>query len=260
MKLGLLGQDISYSLSPLIFKTLAHQLNMKIDYELIDVEKNDIHSVINKLKSGELQGFNVTKPFKEEIIQYCDELVGEAKLIGSVNTIIYHDFKVMGYNTDVFGFKKLLEESQFEAIRPVFVFGNGGAAKSVVHCLERLNISSTLVKRRSSSRKQIQDKEIYYNEVPQGPGLIIQTTTVGLHPDDALLVDKEAMMDKSLIDLIYHQSKTLHMSHAKQSVNGLTMLIYQALKSFSIWTYDEITINESQIDQLKEVLKHELYR
>ncbi|MGB0417828.1 MAG: shikimate dehydrogenase family protein [Acholeplasmataceae bacterium] len=260
MKLGLLGNDISYSLSPLIFRTLSRQLNMDIDYELIDVKKDDIRLVIDKLKSGELLGFNVTKPYKEEIIQYCDELVGDAKHIGSVNTVMYRNQKVIGYNTDVFGFKKLFEESQFESIRPVYIFGNGGAAKSVAQCLHSLDIPVTIVKRRISSRKQIKDHEIYYDEVPQGSGLIIQSTTVGLHENDALLVDKDILMDKSLIDLIYHLNQTLHMEHAKQSFNGLTMLLYQGIKSFSIWTNDTINMNQSIIDQLKEVLKHELYR
>jgi len=260
MKFGLLGQNISYSLSPRIFECIDQKLSLNISYELFDVQANEINKIIDKLKINELQGLNVTKPFKEEVIQYCDELAGDAKDIQSVNTLVSNNGRIIGYNTDTFGFEQLFLESQFKKVQPIYIFGNGGSAKAVVHTLEKYHIPFRIVKRQSSKRVIINENEILYKDVLDGPGLIIQTTTVGLNDTDPLLIEPNKLKEKCVIDLIYNHPKTVHMQLSKSSVNGLTMLIFQAIQSFSIWTNNFYSNNQELIDYIKEVLKNELYR
>lgn len=260
MKLGLLGHHISYSLSPKIFESISQTLNEPITYDLYDVEVHKIEHVIEKLRTGELLGLNVTKPYKEVIMKYCEELVGDAKTIGSVNTLFYDEDKVKGYNTDVFGFQKLLFTQPINKNIPLYVFGNGGAAKAVVHILNKFHLTFMVVKRKRSRRPIIHHQEIFYEDVSEGPGMIIQTTSVGINNDDQLLVNENIVEGKTVIDLIYHHQETIHMKLADKKMNGLVMLIFQALKSYDIWTTKDLTQHEDVIKNIKEVLNNELYR
>jgi len=260
MKFGLLGKGISYSLSPHIFETISKHKNMEITYELFDVEETSIKYVIDKLKHGEINGLNVTKPYKETVLQYCDLLSSEAEAIQSVNTLIVENGNVKGYNTDIDGFEKLLEESGFESLKPIYVFGNGGSSKSVAYVLNKKNLDFKIVKRNTSQRDFFHHNEITYHEVGPGQGLVIQTTTVGLDDKDIPLVEEKTLRDKSMIDLIYHVSETKHMKLSKQSINGIDMLIHQALKSFSIWTSLDTSNDVKLINYIKDVLNRELNR
>lgn len=260
MKFGLLGENISYSLSPLIFKTISKYMNIELSYELFDVEEPLIENIITKLKNGELHGLNVTKPYKEIVIQYCDVLSQEANEIQSVNTLVMENGQIKGYNTDIYGFEKLYATTGFNNIEPIFIFGNGGSSKAVMHVLNQKDLKFVVVKRNNSKRKRIHNDEIAYEELKQGSGLIIQTTTVGLNKEDKALVEEKTLQDKSLIDLIYHMPETIHMKLSKHKYNGLIMLIQQALKSFSIWTSLQVLEDEKLINQIKDVLHYELYR
>lgn len=260
MKFGLLGSGISYSLSPYIFETISKHLHLELSYELFDVEETSIKNVIDKLKDGDIKGLNVTKPYKEIILKYCDVLSSDAKMIKSVNTLTLENGYVKGHNTDTYGFEKLLEESKFESIKPIYVFGNGGSSKSVAYVLNKKNFDFVVVKRKNSKKVQFHHNEINYDDVLNGSGLVIQTTTIGLDNKDTPLVKEMTLKDKSVIDLIYHVPETIHMKLSKQSVNGILMLIHQALKSFSIWTSLNISNDQKLINKIKEVLNRELNR
>ena len=101
---GLLGEKLSHSLSPKLHKHIFEELNIKGDYRLFEVKREDINDFMNSLKSSNIKGINVTIPYKEVVIKYLDELSREAKKIGAINTIFNKNGKLVGYNTDYYGF------------------------------------------------------------------------------------------------------------------------------------------------------------
>jgi shikimate dehydrogenase len=259
MKLGLLGHHIQYSFSPIIFQTLSKRLNLDIKYTLYDIEEYEIAALILKLKSSEIHGLNVTKPYKEVIIKYCDELSDEARQIGSVNVLSYVDGKIIGHNTDSYGFLASLAFHNIELNdHTVCILGNGGSAKTVYESLKYQVNELNVFKRKDSNRPKIAQIEYdYQSDKIQDCTLLIQTTTIGLSEEDTLLVSETIVNKSIVVDLIYHRN-TVMMQKAKQSYGGLMMLIFQALKAYEIWTQQ--TLKEDVVHTLKEVLENELNR
>lgn len=252
MNLGLLGKDIKYSLSPKIFKKISKILNIKINYTLIDEEKEVFDEIINNLRLGILDGLNITKPYKEKIIKYCDYVSEEAFSIGAVNTLVSRNGKIHGFNTDLFGFGKLFD--YFNSLeKEIYIFGNGASAKMIANFLESKNRKFKIVKRSVSSRKKISENEIYYNQLPSSNGLVINSSIIGTDKNHKSMVSDSQLCNKEVIDLVYNYKETIYMRKSKRGINGLIMLIIQALKSFEIWSKEEI-----QIDQLFKIIKGEI--
>ncbi len=261
MKLGLLGKGISYSLSPVIFETISKQLDVSLSYELFDVNSDQIQSIVNKMRKKEIKGLNVTKPYKVEIMSYCDDISDDAKRIGAVNTLVLKDGRIYGDNTDSYGFKALLDVYQIELLnKSICILGNGGSSKAVFHTIKAYENSITIVKRKTSKQESITQNEIFYEDVKKHMcDVWIQTTTVGLKQDDKALFDYNLVENDIVIDLIYHRETEI-MKASKKSFGGMMMLIFQALRSFEIWR--QMTLN-NVLDlsvEIKEVLEHELSR
>ena len=129
-KFGLVGKNISYSFSKKYFTEKFNKLFLKEhSYEIFDLQNiNDI-SQITTIEG--LKGFNVTIPYKEQIIPFLDELSDEAQKIGAINTVVLKDGKTIGYNTDAFGFEKTLLLHRKEHHQSAIILGDGGAAKAV---------------------------------------------------------------------------------------------------------------------------------
>lgn len=261
MKLGLLGKGISYSYSPLIFHTLQALLNVSIEYVIFDREEDEIPTLIQELKLNRLDGLNVTKPYKETVIQYCDELSKEAKAIGSVNVLTFKDGKIIGHNTDGFGFLGLLHHHKIHLkSEQVCILGNGGSSKAVYESINMLSKDVMVFKRNESKRVSFSNLEFDYNHPNLSKcTLFIQTTTLGLNDNDPLLIDPNYLKNHTLIDLIYHR-ETMMMTHSKRSYGGIMMLIYQALKAYEIWDKKPIKQKDHIVGVVKEVLEHEFNR
>jgi shikimate dehydrogenase len=245
-RFGLIGRQIAYSLSPII-----HQANFKArlldaDYRIIDLP--DLTSGIEQLRS--LTGFNITTPYKEAILPYCDGISDDVKAIGACNTVKVVDGKFHGYNTDVHGFYQLLEEHQLlnrSNETKVLIIGAGGAAKAVYYTFKHYTNYQVFITNRTKEKAlKICDYVIDFEEIPLKEfDLVIQATNIGVKNYESPIEIKEIKANSAFIDLNY-QANLKFLNDSKvlgaKTINGLHMLIHQAAKSYEIWVEDRANL------------------
>ena len=235
---GLVGRNISYSFSKKYFAEKFRKLLIKnARYELFDIQ--NIEEIENIFNVKNLKGFNVTIPFKEQIIPYLDELSEEAQAIGAINTVLFRDGKTKGFNTDVFGFRKTLDIHKKNEHQSALILGDGGAAKAVKFVFNELKIPYKTVSRKSDLNFENLSPELVSNSQ-----IIVQCTPVGTSPqvDDVLQFPFQSLSPQHLvIDLIYNPTETAFLKKASEynakCCNGFYMLEQQAEKAWEIWNF-----------------------
>lgn len=238
---GLLGRNISYSFSRGYFSEKFERENIKDSfYTNFDIPKiTDFKNVIAEYPN--LKGMNVTIPYKEAVIPFLDELNETAAAIGAVNTIQFKDGKLIGHNTDYYGFQKSIEPFINPKIHhKALVLGTGGASKAVLYVMQLLGISATLVSR-TPKRNQLTYQELS-KDIIESYQIIINTTPLGTFPntkDKPQLAYEYLGAQHLLFDLIYNPSETNFLSEGKKRgttiANGQRMLQLQAEKAWEIW-------------------------
>lgn len=237
---GLIGQPVTHSLSPLLFQK---QFGNAYNYGLFPMENvEDIRCWIHQ--HPDIMGLNITKPFKESVISYLDELSPEARQIGAVNVIEVRrsvdNIFLKGYNTDFYGFQKSLQAFLKEPVSSALILGTGGAAKAVAFALSHIGIPYQFVSR-TRNAGAISYQEITQELICHTP-LIINATPLGMFPKSAESPSiPYSAIDKHhyLFDLIYSPSETQFLYEGRirgaHTQNGYEMLHYQAEKSWEIW-------------------------
>jgi len=231
------------------------------DYSLFPVtpdDKQSLKELLSRVRSGEIQGLNVTIPHKQNVIPYLDELTPTAKAIGAVNTIYLKNNKLIGDNTDAQGFltdlkRFLITETRRRGELNTLVLGAGGSARAVVHALNsdgwnvniaarRLEQAEQLVLSVAHHKLQITNYDLS-NIESLNISLVVNTTPVGMIPN----IDQSPWprnlpfpLDAAIYDLVYNPAQTKLVQDARrqvlQATTGLGMLIEQAALSFEIWT------------------------
>jgi shikimate dehydrogenase len=240
---GLIGRHLQHSFSPTYFANKFKQEGiLDCAYDLFPLAQiEDFKTLLQKELN--FAGLNVTIPYKQAIIPFLDELSPQALQIGAVNTIQIIEGKLIGHNTDVYGFQTSLEKSlsvtQFHS--KALVLGTGGASRAVVYALQEMNIPYQYV-----SRKATEDAlsyEMLSPELIQKHLIIINTTPLGMSPNIntcPLLPYTAISQGHILFDLVYNPKQTLFMKKGAEqgakTVNGLEMLHLQAEKAWNIWT------------------------
>lgn len=240
-RFGLIGKNIDYSFSRGYFKTKFKTENLPHSYVNFDLETiNEFPDLLKNDKT--IKGFNVTIPYKEQIIPYLDKIDKTAKKIGAVNTVkITKKGNLKGYNTDYYGFKNslkpLLKNREYSAL----ILGTGGASKAVAFALKKLNIPFKFVSRQANSTNQISYQEVTETLINKYK-IIINCTPVGTFPDinDFPNLPYNGITTQHILyDLIYNPAQTRFLKtgklHGAQTINGLKMLELQAEKSWKIW-------------------------
>jgi shikimate dehydrogenase len=239
-KFGLVGTNINYSFSKTFF-------TIKFDLEKIDhkYENFDLESLENfkslLAENPDLKGLNITIPFKEKIIPLLDRIDKNAKAIGAVNTIkISKDGKLIGYNTDYYGFAKALAEYPQITDKTALILGSGGASKAIQYVLEAMSFNYKIVSR-TASASTIAYADLT-KEVIEHHKLIINTTPLGVIPNTWQCPDipyEYLTKNHFLYDLIYNPQETEFLKRGFEKgatvANGMKMLEYQAKKAWSIW-------------------------
>lgn len=236
-KYGLIGYPLTYSFSPSYFASKFEEKRI-VDAEYQSFPVEQIEDIKGLIDSGIL-GFNVTIPYKEQIIPYLDKLSDAAKTIGAVNTVHIVDGKLIGYNTDVYG----LENSLYRlldgvCVKKALILGTGGASKACQYVLDQMGIEYRLVSRNPKYLTYDQlDAEIMAEHT-----LIINTTPLGTSPDVDTCPDipYKLLGDSHFVfDLVYNPEKSLFLTRAEAQgaaiINGLSMLHDQADESWKIW-------------------------
>ena len=141
---GIIGTPLSHSLSPILHNFWFKKNDIKANYSLIEIEKNTIKDIINKIRTKELHGINVTVPYKQDVIPYLDLIINEAKETSSINTIyLNNENKIVGENTDVYGFEQsfIKKLGNYEIIeKNILILGAGGVTPSLIYALKKIKI------------------------------------------------------------------------------------------------------------------------
>ena len=239
-RLGLIGKNIDYSFSRTYFEEKFHQENIDTySYENFDL--STISLLPDLLRDPSIIGMNVTIPYKQQVLPYLDEIVGDAIAIGAVNTIRFDaKGRAIGYNTDIYGFEKALLDMLPSLPERALILGTGGAAKAVAYVLSKNNIEATYVSR--NAKKDVLSYKDLDTSVLSSHLLIINCSPVGTFPnvEEAPDIPYDFLgSNHNLFDLIYNPEKTRFLQEGEQRgariQNGRPMLEYQAEKSWEIW-------------------------
>lgn len=262
-QLGLLGKNIAYSLSKPLHEMIASLNNLSLDYQIYDVNEDELSKAIEGLKAQQYHGFNITIPYKETIIKYLDELTPEANRIGAVNTIYFKNGKVIGDNTDYAGFDYLMNKHNELEDNPknIYILGSGGAAKTVYTWFKNHHITPTIVSRKLNLTYPFEHVISFSEyEAIKVVDLLINCTPVGTYRDNKSPIQGTNQTINMVVDLIYNPKCTKTMTFAQKSVGGMEMLIYQAIQSERIWHNQKLKEDEHTIKTMMEVLYNELNR
>lgn len=240
---GLIGFPLGHSFSQMFFNQKFEAENINAEYhnfELPDI--GDLMELISEYPL--LEGLNVTRPYKELVIPYMDDMDETASGVGAVNVIKFYrkggDLRLKGYNSDVIGFSNSLKPLLTPARRKALILGTGGAAKAVAYSLDKLGIEYQFVSRTS------RDGILTYKELDAGiineHKIIINTTPLGMYPhvDECPDLPYSFLTTEHLCyDLLYNPDVTLFMQrsaeYGAETKNGLEMLMLQAFESWDIW-------------------------
>lgn len=268
---GLIGSPVSHSISPELHSYLAEKLGIDAAYLAFDVKKEDLKNVFGAFKTMNALGFNVTVPYKIDVIEYLDEIEDYAKNMNSVNTVVNKNGKWYGYNTDGDGFCHYLHIKGCEIKdKNILVIGAGGAALGICYKLAEYGANSITVTSRTKEKvnnilkmvKKYSNTDVYDEIDEKGEyDIIINATPLGMHPYE----DKNPCTFMELIsentvccDLIYNPAKTLFLKEAEKKgakiINGLGMLIMQGILAFELFN-DVKLDHEKYYNELSEVFK-----
>lgn len=228
MKCGLLGRHLAHSYSPQIHSFLG-------DYPYAIFEKEP-ENVGEFLKNGDFTGINVTIPYKKNVIPYLDALSETAKRMGAVNTIVRRDGKLVGHNTDYFGFSSMVLRSGLTVKdRKVLVLGSGGASNTAVAVLEEMGADVVVISR--SGENHYGNLHLHANAT-----VIVNATPVGMYPNVGASPIDLALFPKleGVLEIIYNPARTALLMEAENrglvTENGLWMLVAQAKESAEWFT------------------------
>ena len=266
LKLGVVGSILKHSRSPQIQEAAIKFAKVEADYEKYEIDPEEFEPEIRKLLM-ELNGMNVTIPYKAKILNYINKVDKLAKRIGAVNTVkINRGGLIEGYNTDYFGFMESLKKYDLKG-KKATILGAGGAAKAVLVALEDMGLEKIDVRVRNvdkvvndlpridsselrvelfNKESDLSDTQLLINATPVGQGRLSQEMPV----TDAQI---NCLEDDTIVyDLIY--SDTLMLEKAKDrgltTINGAEMLILQGAQSFSLWTGLDLT--DELIEKMRE--------
>jgi len=276
--IGLLGYPVSQSLSSPMQNTAFEQCSLNKIYIPIEVLPENLETVVKGISKMNFDGFNVTKPYKIEIIKYLDEIDEYAKCIGAVNTVTIKNGVLKGYNTDGTGFLRSYEENTEAKIegKNVFILGSGGASRAISMTLALNKANKIYICNRTYEKAVALVNDINnqagecsiavpmeYEDMEKAinsSDVLINTTSIGMYPnvEDSPL-DKNLINKKLIVcDAVYNPKKTKLLLDAEEIgckiVIGLSMLVYQGTEAFELWTNTKAPV-DLMVKVVEECLK-----
>jgi shikimate dehydrogenase len=249
--LGIIGYPIKHSLSPVLHNALFNKLKLNFVYLSFEILPTEIKNLKTIIKTLNIVGLNVTIPFKEKVLSQVDIIDPLAKEIGAINTIVNKDGKLYGYNTDIYGFVKSLDEKKDKISgKKVFVLGCGGVSKAILTGLKQLKVQKVYVsdidkkkvfeiKRKYKSFVEVIDSS-NYPKIFKEISMFVNATPVGMKKTDIIVIPPQFLRPEIIVyDVIYNRETELVKIAKKvgcDTVTGLPMFVYQAKRSFTLWT------------------------
>ena len=256
-----IGNPIKHSLSPKLHNYWIKENNIEANYDKKKLEEFELGDLIFKLKKKQIDGLNVTVPFKNKVISFLDKLTFEAEQTQSVNTIYLDGNEIIGHNTDIEGFELSIKNIKYNLNdKKIFILGAGGVVPSIIFALKKMRVSNIIVANRTKEKAE-KLKNLFENlnvidwgEVPD-IDMIINATTLGLNNSDEINLDfSKVKKNKLFYDVIYNPRITKFLEIGKKLnckiENGKMMFVYQALGSFRLWHGVIPKINDKVINLL----------
>ena len=275
--LAVIGAPIGHSLSPIIQNAALHAAGLDYVYAALPVRADALSSAVRGLCNAGIAGFNVTIPFKTEIIPLLDALSEDARRIQAVNTVVIEDGRMVGHNTDVVGFLAGFAERGIALTgKKAVLIGAGGAARAALWGLLRSGISSVVIGVRNASKgaalaadfaadgdvRALSFDDSAWIAACSDADLVVQTTPLGMtpHTEEMPPVDAAVINPSAVVyDLIYTPAETRFLREARargcETINGETMLVAQGAEAFSLWTGVR-----PDMELMKRTLREELAR
>ncbi|MDA7606282.1 shikimate dehydrogenase [Pelagibacteraceae bacterium] len=272
-KFGIIGKPLSHSLSPELHNYWFKKYKISANYSILELELNEIEGVIEKIRNKELDGINVTVPYKQAVIPFLDLIMDEAKETLSVNTISLNgEGKIVGNNTDVYGLEQSLlnklSDKNLEKNKTL-ILGAGGVTPSAIYALsqkgfKKIYISNRTIKKAENIKKRFPFIEVIKWETIEKKAeemdIIVNTTSLGLKGGDNF-TQNFILTKPSLVyyDIIYNPEETIMIKKFKKkkikTYNGLEMFIYQGQKSFYLWNKIKPELDDKLIQTITSKLK-----
>ena len=216
------GNPIEHSLSPKLQNYWLNLNNIEAIYGKLLVYEDDLKELCNNIKSGELDGLNITVPFKKKIIPHLDVLNGHALRTQSVNTVCLINGNVTGYNTDIDGFELSVKKLNYDVSnKKIVILGAGGVVPSIIYALKKMNAEKIYLSNRTKEKAQMLKnlfeglEVIDWGTLPEFD-MIINATSLGLNKNDKLPFDVTKSSPKSIIaDIIMEPEETELLKRAK---------------------------------------------
>ncbi len=273
LALGIIGHPIGHTLSPIMHTVAAAYHGIELSYSAYDVKPENLSRAIDGIYTLSIDGINVTVPHKMAVMEFLDHVDDEAKIIGAVNTITREKGKLVGHNTDAYGFITSLKENA--GVDPkgkwTVVYGAGGAARAIVIGLAMAGAERITIVNRTESkavRLAVDAVQVAPDTTTQVAGadtnklfesvstadIIINATSVGMGAGGESLPGVERINENHLVaDIVYSSSKTELLKQAEKAgartLDGLWMLIHQGAAAFRLWTGKSFPV-----DQVREAL------
>jgi len=291
---GIVGNPIGHSLSPKIHNFLFARHNINAVYLPFPIKnESDLEGFLQTFRAANFLGCNITIPYKEAILKsvknLCDgyEIIKYSEIIGAANTLYPNtdNTKLCATTTDFFGFSNSLIDNKFfiNSEMRVVILGNGGVARTIAmflasdlqisfqrpHTISIIGRNAQKLKELADEIKQKTDYSVSYftfenaGDAINAADIIINCTSVGMHPKiDETPIDACLINPKTYIyDTIYNPLKTRFLREAEEkgcrAQNGLRMLIWQAIESFSLWTGIDLRSDAKVADELENLLLKE---
>ena len=270
--LGVIGDPISHSFSPELHNFISEYLNNDYIYSAYHVLPENLGKAIDGMRAMNIRGINVTSPHKIEVVKFLDKISEDARLLGSVNTVVNNNGILSGYNTDGDGFYMSLEYDGISVKdKDVLILGCGGVVKPIIlRLIKEAPRSITLVNRTQEKADRLADEIskamgflIKTTVLDKAYDIIINTTTAGMeHQLDILPWDSIEQLNgieiinenSSAVDLIYNPACTKFMRYAidkgAKAINGLNMLICQGIIAYELFT--ETKLPDEMLDMVRK--------
>ena len=265
-QIALFGYPLSHSISPAFQQAALDSLSIEASYTARPTPPEGLASEVDRLRADDHLGANVTIPHKELIRQYLDGLDPWAETVGAVNTIVKKDGRLVGHNTDGYGFLRSLEErGGFSPEgKSVLLLGAGGAARAAVFALAERGAGTVLIANRTAERgsalaQDVRGRSLEVDSIPLAEAreaarrvdLIVNATSMGMEPGPnaglSPLESRDINPQAVVYDMVYTPQQTPLMKAARQAgakvLGGLWMLVYQGAAAFEMWTSREAPVD-----------------
>jgi shikimate dehydrogenase len=262
-----IGNPIKHSLSPFLHNYWFHKNKINCEYKKLETTQSSIKKILNKVRKREIDGINVTIPFKNSVIKYLDILKGDALKTSSVNTVYLNKKKLVGDNTDVYGFSSGVLRKVKTRIKTAGIIGAGGVTSSIILALIQKGVKKIYITNRTFSKLKVFKKKfrkviypIKWNDrykVFADVQILINVTSLGMLGQKDLKFDF-SIFDKriNVVDIVYNPENTRFLKDARKNAHkiftGLDMFIYQAQKAFYIWNRKNPKITKDIYKKLRK--------